>query len=106
MRDVALALLAERSWQILHRRPALVAKDLSKTYQNLKPDSKAWLSYWRNNPVKAFIGGRTPWFTVIDDKLTFQGTTTNDKDALEILGGLLRELINLRLDQYQIRGQT
>ncbi len=103
---VTLALLAERSWQILHRRPALVARDLSETHQNLKPDSKAWLSYWRNNPVKAFISGSTPWFTVINDKFTFQGTTTNDTDALEILGELLRELINLRLDQYQMRSKT
>ncbi|KPA98254.1 DEAD/DEAH box helicase family protein [Pseudomonas asplenii] len=47
------ASLAERSWQILQRRRTLLA-DLPPKHTQL---TSAWLSYWQEHPIYAWIGG-------------------------------------------------
>jgi len=53
-----LATLAERSWAVLLRRPALLS-DLPGTTRSLDdpPRSPPWSRHWRDNPVNAWIGG-------------------------------------------------
>ncbi len=52
-----LADLAQRSWDVLHRRPSLLG-DLPEAIAQL-PDGldERWLRYWRDNPINAWIGG-------------------------------------------------
>ncbi|MGS0756791.1 hypothetical protein ACVBEH_20470 [Roseateles sp. GG27B] len=71
-----LAALAERSWQVLHRRPPLLA-DLPDNIRALADGGAVqWQRYWRDNPVNAWVGGNlrnaeraaAASFHVLDDR--------------------------------------
>src|SRR5205823_9794084 len=66
-----LALLAERSWQILRRRRPLL-RDLPEHLLQLADGAgTAWQRYWRDNPINAWVGGNRragahTFFKVVD----------------------------------------
>ncbi|WP_153766121.1 DEAD/DEAH box helicase family protein [Endozoicomonas sp. OPT23] len=93
--------LAERSWYILSRRPDLLAKDLPERLEGVTADSKEWLKYWRSNPIKAFISGEKPWFSV--ESGSFSLTQTIEPDQAIYLTQMTRELVQMRLEQYKKR---
>ncbi len=90
--------LAIKSWQVLNRYPQLKQHDLPKQEQCLKATDKAWLTYWRKNPVNAFTKAKYPWFIIENDrfKANFE-VSHSDKDMLH---DLVQELVDLRLAQY------
>lgn len=94
--------LAERSWQVLSRRPDLFARELPAKQQALAADSQAWHKYWLGNPIKAFTNTikshSQQWFYVTDDLFT-ANVTPNSKDVA-ILHKLVQELVDYRLAKY------
>ena len=101
-----LGTLAERSWDVLHRRPTLLA-DLPEAIRPL-PDgrSEQWQRYWRDNPVNAWIGGNrdqgaTAFFRVDGDRLRFD---VGDAVGTEFTAGeMIQELVDYRLAAYEAR---
>jgi superfamily II DNA or RNA helicase/HKD family nuclease/SOS-response transcriptional repressor LexA len=101
-----LAALAQRSWEVLHRRPSLLS-DLPETIAKL-PDGfdERWLRYWRDNPINAWIGGNraadtSAYFHVEEDRFALaHPLQAADPEAAE---GLLQELTAYRLATYEVR---
>ncbi len=98
--------LAERSWQVLQRRRVLLS-DLPPAQREI-PDgfNVAWLSYWRVNPINAWIGlnraaGKKAYFQIVDGKFlpSFDLPATHVK-KFELL---VQELIDYRLAAYELR---
>ena len=98
--------LAQRSWEVLHRRPALVG-DLPEAIAQV-PDGRdnAWIRYWRDNPINAWTGGnRTAaaptLFRVDNDRFSLGlPLPAHEASAAE---GLLQELVDYRLAAYEVR---
>lgn len=101
--------LAERSWQVLHRRKNLLG-DLPDAIQSL-PDGSApaWRRYWLGNPINAWIGGNraedeAASFRVQDERFHFgEALQSADVEAAE---SLLQELVDYRLAAYEVRRQS
>jgi len=100
--------LAARSYRFLARSPELRA-DIDGVREldvpDLGPTSERWLTYWRKNPINAWIGGQ--WFEV-DDAGRFAPTRLEVADAAErtALEDLTRELVDYRLAQYRARSRA
>lgn len=101
-----LAELAERSWRVMQRRRPLLA-DLPDDMRRLVDGSSAaWQSYWRGNPVAAWIGAnRTPsvsaYFAVADQR--FSATFSVAVQQLEAFTALIQEVVDYRLAAYEVR---
>ncbi len=101
-----VAALAQRSWDVLHRRPSLLG-DLPEATAKL-PDGHddRWIRYWRDNPINAWIGGNraaaaSAFFRVGDDRFSLaQQLPADEAEAAE---GLLQELTAYRLATYEVR---
>ncbi len=101
-----LPALAERSWQVLQRRRPLLADLPDLQRSNIDGSNAAWLRYWRENPVNAWIGGNqstatTQFFRI--DAQRFQPTFEVKATQLETFSNLLQELIDYRLAAYEMR---
>lgn len=102
-----LSSLAQKSHQVLARRPDLMAKDLPKNMQNCKENDNAWLKYWKTNPIKAFTennnatGINTQWFKIENDH--FVPTFHIEQNEIQPLHQLVQELVEFRLAQYIVR---
>jgi superfamily II DNA or RNA helicase/HKD family nuclease len=102
----SIADLAQRSWEVLYRRPNLLG-DLPENIAQLADgrDDK-WVRYWLDNPVNAWVGGNraaaTPsMFVVKDGKLSFrQELPSSDASAA---GDLMQELVAYRFAAYGVR---
>jgi phage repressor protein C with HTH and peptisase S24 domain len=107
LRDgVPLDALARRSHQILVRSIELFRdiEDVKELPSPREPDEKAWLAYWRKNPVNAWVG--TPaapkrWFAV-DGPLLRPCLPIPPGDD-ETFVEMTRELVDYRLAQYRRR---
>ncbi len=101
-----LAQLAERAWHILQRRRPLLA-DLPDTMAALSNGRTVdWLRYWRDNPVKAWIGGNQSaearaFFRVRDER--FEPTFQVAPEHIAPLAAMAQELIDYRLAAYEAR---
>jgi superfamily II DNA or RNA helicase/HKD family nuclease/SOS-response transcriptional repressor LexA len=101
-----VATLAQRSWEVLHRRPSLLG-DLPEAISKL-PDGHddRWIRYWRDWPIKAWTGGlraaaTSAFFCVQVDRFSLaQPLPADDAEAAE---GLLQELAAYRLATYEVR---
>jgi len=126
--------LAERSHAILRRSPELFDDvnpgDRVETLASEK-DARAWESYWRENPVRAWTGakrGGRAWFQVsqpvadalgtggrrrrggargveypIADALGFSPAFAVDAEHVASLTEMVRELVDYRLGAYRMR---
>lgn len=98
--------LAQRSWEILHRRPGLLG-DLPEALAQL-PDGHddRWIRYWRDNPINAWVGGNraagTPTFFRVEDDRLALGQPLSPQEAWTA-AGLLQELAAYRLATYEVR---
>ena len=98
--------LAQRSWEVLHRRPGLLS-DLPDPIAQL-PDGRSdeWVRYWLYNPINAWIGGNRPaagprFFSVEDKRFSLtQALSAGDASTA---GGMLHELVAYRLAAYEVR---
>ncbi len=103
--DVRLHQLAQTSWELLHRRPPLLA-DLPDAIRPLSSESNEWQRYWRKNPVNAWIGGnlddkKRPFFEVERDN--FKSKLLIPAGQSELFVELVQELIDFRLATYEAR---
>ncbi|MBI3726265.1 DEAD/DEAH box helicase family protein [bacterium] len=102
--------LAGRSHGILERNPELLAdlKNVKELPDPGKPDPKAWLAYWRKNPIAAWTGegkrqaGRA-WFRVEGERLLPRIPIAAGDEAT--LADMTRELVDYRLALYR-RGRN
>jgi superfamily II DNA or RNA helicase/HKD family nuclease/SOS-response transcriptional repressor LexA len=93
--------LAERSWLVLNRYPQLFTTELPEKHQTSLIDNKAWHTYWLGNPIKAFTKPKDSshqWFSVVDGIFTANITPT--VGDIEVLHGLVQELVDYRLARY------
>ncbi len=88
--------LADRSWEVIHRRPMLLA-------EIPKGVSVRWQSYWYENPINAWIGGNSesirPFFQLDGD--TLRPSFHLPEEQVEFYRDLVQELIDFRLAVYQ-----
>jgi superfamily II DNA or RNA helicase/SOS-response transcriptional repressor LexA len=106
-----ISTLSVRSWHTLKRRHQL-KNDLPEKFQtsisNDARNEKSWITYWKGNPVKAWLRRKSAkkanFFGSDDGRFTFQHTI--DSSDIEALTNLTQELVNLRYLQYIERTQT
>ncbi len=102
---VNTAQLAQRSRELLQHRPDGMRKELPVSMQNITADSKAWLTYWRKNPInfscKQDTTSSQAWFIEHGD--TFALNFTVAEPLQEAFEHYFQELIDLRLAQYFAR---
>lgn len=102
----AIADLAQRSWQVLQRRRALLA-DLPETQRNLQDGaSDTWQRYWSANPINAWIGGNSAngkniYFELKNEKFGAVVTLANGHQQKFVL--MVQDIIDYRLAAYEIR---
>lgn len=100
------AMLANRSWQVLQRRRALLG-DLPKAQRELPDGVNAnWHRYWLDNPINAWTGGnrnagKNSYFQVKDEK--FQASFALSLAHTKKFELMVQELIDYRLAAYEIR---
>lgn len=102
-----LDVLAQRSRGVLERRRPLLA-DLSAEVRTIAASDPAWIRYWRDNPVNAWIGGNRAAGASAPFKLdgsTFTLTQSVPPDIVPALTAMLQELVDYRLAAYEIRVQ-
>ena len=93
--------LAAKSWHLLKRRPVLYQSELPVKQQAMKGEDKGWHSYWKGNPIKAFAEGKDTFFEVREGRFAFREAM--QPEHRDILHQLVRELVELRLEQYCVR---
>lgn len=85
--------------------PKLKQLDLSNKVQSLSANAKAWVTYWRNNPINAFIGGNNTkgevWFSLVDNK--FQANFSVVPELMTCFKDMVKELVDLNLAKYADR---
>ncbi|MBO1520050.1 DEAD/DEAH box helicase family protein [Oceanisphaera pacifica] len=119
-----LQALAEQSRYVLERHPDLLQLDLAPKQQAMTANSKAWLTYWKNNPIKhsSNIGSNRQvaetsqdydvsavaksqaakyWFS--RDNERFTPDFIFPEQELETLHQMMQELVDLRLAEYRRR---
>lgn len=100
--------LAERSRSILLRRHQLLADTKIARFEEKHLaliTAKDWLRYWRENPIKAWLGStlngsQEAVFVVEGEFFKFNSHQINDS---ECLSNLINELIEWRLADYEQR---
>lgn len=100
----SLESLSAESFDVLKRYPHLASTELAKKVQQTEKFSPAWLSYWKNNPIKAFTTANKTgkqWFTIKDNK--FIANISIQESELTNLHLWTKELVDLRLLEYSQR---
>ena len=100
-----LEMLAEDSKRVFERYPLLKKNELSEKLQQSEPYSVAWLTYWKNNPIKysCTTNKKTEkqWFKIEDNRLV--ACLDIQEEDKPILHDAVQELLALRLLQYSQR---
>ncbi|GAA4015850.1 DUF3427 domain-containing protein [Actimicrobium antarcticum] len=98
--------LASQSWHVMQRRRVLLGDLPTALRQLSNGESSAWLRYWSDNPVNAWIGGNRPdnlsvFFKLTDGKFTptFQ-LMIEDRESFE---SMVQELVDYRFATYDTR---
>jgi len=100
--------LAIKSFEVIQRHRPL-QEDLPDEYKGIKKLDQTkiskWHSYWKGNPINAWIGGNRKsgdvYFEVDDGSFKFKNVLERiEKDAFE---DMVQELIDYRLLQYESR---
>lgn len=97
--------LAQRSFRIIQRRHSLIA-DLPDKFKELTQlDGKntgLWHTYWKANPIKAWIGGnkkaKDAFFKVENNFFIFQADVSLNQQDVFLM--FIKELIDYRYIQY------
>lgn len=102
-----LPVLAAKSWEVLLRRRPLL-RDLP---EDLPPHPEGhgteWVRYWRNNPVKAWVGESSNSPALFELKEgRFQSKFQVGAESMECWTGLVQEIIDYRLAAYESRQTT
>ena len=100
-----LSALAVRSWHTLKRRHQLssdVPEEFKESISDSAKSERAWISYWRSNPVRAWIGCEA--FLLNSNYFSYHHEV--DASDVDTLTELTQELVNLRYLQYEERMDT
>ena len=105
---VDLDTLSTKSWHTLKRRTQLAGDIPQEFFTSINQDpktEKAWISYWKRNPVHAWLGkhseNRPRYFTQEGNSFRYhQNVQASD---VEPLNELTQELVNLRYLNYESR---
>lgn len=101
-----ISALSERSWQILRRRPHLLA-DLPESVKAIVSGTDSvWRKYWIDNPINAWIGGNrtdaaAAHFSVVEGR--FVPNFAVSASSMQVFEAMVQELVDLRLAQYEMR---
>ncbi|HHX34612.1 MAG TPA: DEAD/DEAH box helicase family protein [Gammaproteobacteria bacterium] len=102
---VNTAQLAKHSRKLLEHRPDDMRNELPANMQSISADSKAWLAYWRKNPInfscKQDKSNSQAWF--IEQGDTFALNFSVAPHLQNAFTAYFQELIELRLAQYFAR---
>ena len=102
---VNTAQLAQRSHRLLEHRPDDMRNELPANLQTVSAESKAWLTYWRKNPInfscKQDKSSSQAWFIEQDDNFALNFSVA--AHLQEAFANYFQELIDLRLAQYFAR---
>ncbi len=97
--------LAKRSFSLIQRRNSLIADLPGKLKELTQLDGKnigLWHTYWKTNPIKAWIGGNMKtedaFFKVENNFFVFQGNLSLNQ--MDIFLSFIKELIDYRYIQY------
>jgi len=97
--------LAKRSFSLIQRRNSLIADLPGKLKELTQLDGKnigLWHTYWKTNPIKAWIGGNRKtedaFFKVENNFFVFQGNISLNQ--MDIFLSFIKELIDYRYIQY------
>ena len=106
VRPPQLSELAARSWQVLQRRKPLLRDLPEGRFAQEDGRSPAWLRYWADNPVNAWIGGNrsdsaSALFRVVGDRLVL--TADLQSATVAAAASCLQELVDYRLAAYDAR---
>jgi SOS-response transcriptional repressor LexA len=98
--------LAARSWEVLHRRPRLLADLTDEVRQVRDGQADRWLRYWQQNPVNAWTGASSssaiaPAFRVHDDRFLFSHQV--GAADVDTASNMIQELVDERLASYEAR---
>jgi len=101
----SLPQLADDSWRVLQRRRHLLA-DLPDSFPPApEPQGEEWVRYWRQNPVKAWLGENTAsapkHFELREGR--FCSLAQIPSERIGTWSGLIQELIDYRLAAYEHR---
>lgn len=100
-----LSALSVRSWHTLKRRHQLssdVPEEFKVSISDSAKSERAWISYWRGNPVRAWIGREV--FLLNSNYFSYYHEV-NASD-IDTLTELTQELVDLRYLQYEERMDT
>jgi len=101
-----LSSIADRSWQVIHRRRLLLADLPDDIRQMASGKDSGWVAYWRRNPVNAWIGGNREvpsqsFFSITNDRFIPNfAVVAEDYEAFE---SMVQELLDFRLAAYEVR---
>lgn len=102
---VAIAQLAKRSRQLLEHRPDDLHNELPASIQQACAESRAWLTYWRKNPIHYSCqqdkNSNQAWFIEQDERFALNFNVA--PELQEAFANYFQELIDLRLAQYFAR---
>lgn len=102
---VPLEALAQQSRRVLDRRRPLLV-DLPAEMRSVAAADSEWMRYWRDNPVKAWVGGNRPPGTRAPFKLdgsSFALASGVPEEMESTLAAMLQELVDYRLAAYEVR---
>lgn len=102
---VPVDVLTLRCRGVLERRRPLLA-DLPAEVRTITAADSAWARYWRDNPVRDWIGGNRPPGTAAPFKLdgsTFVLAQGVPPEIAPALAAMLQELVDYRLAAYEVR---
>jgi superfamily II DNA or RNA helicase/SOS-response transcriptional repressor LexA len=110
-KKIELSELAVASFDVLQRKRQLIT-EVPEQFQNTPSLDKQllnkWHTYWKRNPVAAWIGGNRsnlqPFF--IQQKEEFGFNDNVIPTHVETMTSLTQELINYRILQYEARGDV
>ena len=105
---VDLDILSIKSWHTLKRRTQLAGDLPQEFFASIDHDpkaGKAWISYWKRNPVHAWLGKhselRPKYFTQEGNAFRYHQKVQTSE--VEPLAELTQELVNLRYLNYESR---
>lgn len=103
---MALDELAERCHRLLVRDPELIGDILGVRAlpDPRRPGPGVWLSYWNQNPIRAWTNGR--WFRTDAGRLVPRVPTPETAEAQQALVEMTRELVHVRMAAYRLRRRT
>ncbi len=98
--------LASQALNVFKRRRRFIS-DIREDLQDVDQiNEKKWLTYWKGNPINAWIGGNRKqgarvWFGISDGR--FVPTFSINENLLEDFNSMVQELIDYRLAAYEPR---